>query len=89
SIPSIEVAATKPIGGAIDLLPKYTRENVVADETLIGRIAESLKRVGLIDKARIYNESMTAGIRLTVVQCDIPKGKNLTHITQKSKDIQA
>lgn len=73
----------------IKLLPEHHREEVHADESLVMNIAEALKRVGLIKMARIYNESVTAGIRLTVVQCDIPKGKNLSHIVQKGKDIQA
>ncbi|AYJ75277.1 putative FtsK/SpoIIIE protein [Bacillus phage BSP36] len=73
----------------IKLLPEHHREEVHADESLVMNIAEALKRVGLIKMARVYNESVTAGIRLTVVQCDIPKGKNLSHIVQKGKDIQA
>ncbi|ATN94428.1 FtsK/SpoIIIE protein [Bacillus phage BSP9] len=73
----------------IKLLPEHPREEVHADESLVMNIAEALKRVGLIKMARVYNESVTAGIRLTVVQCDIPKGKNLSHIVQKGKDIQA
>lgn len=73
----------------IQLLPSYPREEVLVKEGLEQDIAEALKRVGLIKQARLYNEYVTAGIRLTVVQFDIPKGKNLTHITQKSKDIQA
>lgn len=79
-------AVTKEI---IKLLPEHHREEVHADESLVMNIAEALKRVGLIKAARVYNESVTAGIRLTVVQCDIPKGKNLSHIVQKGKDIQA
>ncbi|QZA69872.1 FtsK-like translocase [Bacillus phage 043JT007] len=79
-------AATKEI---IKLLPEHHREEVHADENLVMNIAEALKRVSLIKQARVYNESVTSGIRLTVVQCDIPKGKNLSHIVQKGKDIQA
>jgi len=77
------------VSDVIKLLPEYPREEVTAKEGLTTEIAESLKRVGLIKTARLYNESVTAGIRLTVVQCDIPKGKNLSHISKKSEDIQA
>lgn len=73
----------------IQLLPTYEREESKVEEGLISNLAEALKRVGIIDKARVYNESVTAGIRLVVIQIDIPKSKNLTHITAKAKDIQA
>ncbi|AYJ75421.1 FtsK/SpoIIIE protein [Bacillus phage BSP21] len=85
-VPLSTPTVTKEI---IKLLPEHPREEVHADESLVMNIAEALKRVGLIKMARVYNESVTAGIRLTVVQCDIPKGKNLSHIVQKGKDIQA
>lgn len=74
---------------AVKLLPEHKREEIYADDNLVINIAEALKRVGLIKTARVYNDSVTAGIRLTVVQCDIPKGKNLSHLVQKGKDIQA
>jgi S-DNA-T family DNA segregation ATPase FtsK/SpoIIIE len=73
----------------INILPEYTREEVPIKEGLITTLAEALKRVDLIKIAKLYNESITAGIRLTVIQCDIPKGKTITHLEQKRKAIQA
>lgn len=77
------------IENIIDILPIYRREEVVIDEEIVTSIAEALKRVGVIKTARIYNEDVVAGVRLTVVQFDIPKGKTITHLEQKLKDIQA
>jgi DNA segregation ATPase FtsK/SpoIIIE, S-DNA-T family len=82
-------AVQRVVTDILQILPKYPREVVQADESLIEQIAGALKRVGLVKQARLYNESITAGIRLTVVQSDIPKGKNLTHLVSKNKDIQA
>ncbi|AXQ67831.1 FtsK_SpollE protein [Bacillus phage Kioshi] len=75
--------------GIIALLPQYDREKVEADEGLITKLAEAMKRVGLISQARLTNSSITSGIRLTVIQCDIPKQKTLSHIVGKAVDIQA
>ncbi|AFQ96407.1 FtsK_SpoIIIE-family protein [Bacillus phage vB_BceM_Bc431v3] len=75
--------------GIIALLPKYDREKVEADEGLITKLAEAMKRVGLISQARLTNSTITSGIRLTVIQCDIPKQKTLSHIIGKAVDIQA
>jgi S-DNA-T family DNA segregation ATPase FtsK/SpoIIIE len=74
---------------AIELLPVYPREEIKPDETWFKRIAGAMKRVGLLDTARLNDEKITAGVRLTVVQAKIPTKKNLTHITNKTKDIQA
>jgi DNA segregation ATPase FtsK/SpoIIIE, S-DNA-T family len=82
-------AVQRKVSDILELLPLHPRESVQADERLIEQIAGALKRVGLVKQARLYNESITAGIRLTVVQADIPKGKNLTHLVSKHKDIQA
>ncbi|QIW88787.1 FtsK/SpoIIIE protein [Bacillus phage P59] len=82
-------AVKRAVTDILQLLPLHPRENVQADESLVEQIAGALKRVGLVKQARLYNESITAGIRLTVVQADIPKGKNLTHLVSKQKDIQA
>jgi DNA segregation ATPase FtsK/SpoIIIE, S-DNA-T family len=82
-------AVQRTVTDILQLLPLHPRESVQADESLIEQIAGALKRVGLVKQARLYNESITAGIRLTVVQADIPKGKNLTHLISKNKDIQA
>ncbi|WQZ49377.1 putative FtsK/SpoIIIE-family protein [Bacillus phage Z3] len=75
--------------GIIALLPQYDRVKVEADEGLITKLAEAMKRVGLISQARLTNSTITSGIRLTVIQCDIPKQKTLSHIVGKAVDIQA
>lgn len=75
--------------GIIALLPQYDREKVEADEGLITKLAEAMKRVGLISQARLTNSTITSGIRLTVIQCDIPKQKTLSNIVGKAVDIQA
>ncbi|AXU41201.1 DNA FtsK/SpoIIIE translocase [Bacillus phage BC01] len=76
-------------GGLISLLPEYNRPQVEVDEGIVADIAGALKRVGLVSKARVENSTITAGIRLSVVQCSIPKGKTLTQLISKAKDIQA
>lgn len=76
-------------GGLISLLPEYNRPQVEIDEGIVADIAGALKRVGLVSKARVENSTITAGIRLSVVQCSIPKGKTLTQLISKAKDIQA
>lgn len=73
----------------IDILPRNPSKSVTVDENITTDIAEALKRVGIIKTARIYNPTVVAGPRLTVVQFDIPKGKTLTQIINKAKDIQA
>jgi len=85
------VAEVKQVScsSAIELLPLHPREEIKPDETWFKRIAGAMKRVGLLDTARLNDEKITAGVRLTVVQAKIPTKKNLTHITNKSKDIQA
>lgn len=71
------------------LLPFYRREATEISPTLVTDLSAALKRVGLINTARIHNESIQAGVRLTVVQCAIPKGKNLSHLSKAKEDIQA
>jgi DNA segregation ATPase FtsK/SpoIIIE, S-DNA-T family len=91
------IAPSQPTGvsvppktdNVLQLLPFHSRQEVTADDTLVPRIADALKRVKLIKKAQLYNESLVAGIRLTVLQCDIPKEKNLSDIIKKQKDIGA
>lgn len=73
----------------IRLLPEYKRMEVRVDGDIANKIARAMKRISIMKTAQLHNESIIAGIRLTVVQCDIPKDKTLTHITQKAKDIQA
>jgi DNA segregation ATPase FtsK/SpoIIIE, S-DNA-T family len=73
----------------VNILPFYPREEVYADPNIVTNLAEAMKRVGLIRQARLFNEDVIAGVRLTIVQCDIPKGKTLTNIVNKATDIQA
>lgn len=79
----------KNIGGLVSLLPTYPREEVKVDENIVSDLAEAMKRVGLITQARLMNSTITSGARLTVIQCDIPKKKNLSHLISKASDIQA
>lgn len=86
SAPQLPAVAPSDI---VKLLPTYRREEIVASPTLVTDLSAALKRVGLINTARVHNESVQTGVRLTVVQCAIPKGKNLSHIEKVSRDIQA
>lgn len=79
----------KDIGGLVSLLPTYPREEVKVNENIVTALAEAMKRVGLISQAKLMNSTVTAGARLTVIQCDIPKKKNLSHLISKASDIQA
>lgn len=76
-----------------DFLPRHPRPQKSMNEidkiTLISQLSESLKRVGIISTARLYDSDVAEGIRLILVQFAIPKGKSLTHIEKKSRDIQA
>jgi S-DNA-T family DNA segregation ATPase FtsK/SpoIIIE len=76
------------LGKAIGLLPFYNRKEVNVDYELPSKIAGAMKRVGLIPQARLVDESVTAGIRLTIVQSKVPKNKTFTQINNKVKDIQ-
>jgi len=80
---------SKNIGGLVEVLPTYPREEVKVDENIVPAIAEAMKRVGLIKRAQLTSSYITSGVRLTVVQCDIPKNKNLSHLRSKATDIQA
>jgi len=77
------------VNSAIELLPDYPIQETSVKEGLIQEIGEALKRVGITTQARVYNPSVTSGIRLTVIQFSIPKNINLTDIIKKQKDIQA
>lgn len=85
----VEVKKKVSVNDMISLLPYYPRKEVQADPNIVTRLADAMKRVGLIKTARLFNESVIAGVRLTVVQCDIPRGKTLTNVINKAKDIQA
>jgi S-DNA-T family DNA segregation ATPase FtsK/SpoIIIE len=75
--------------GLIELLPYYPREVIDVNENIVTDIAEAMKRAGIVSNARLYNPIVTAGVRLTVVQTDIPNGKTLTQLSNGAKDIQA
>lgn len=78
------------LNNVIELLPKYELEINKPQRNIVQDIVESLKRVGVISSARIYDEpKIISGVRLTTVQFGIPKGKTLTDITKKTRDIQA
>nr|WP_285842061.1 FtsK/SpoIIIE domain-containing protein [Ureibacillus chungkukjangi] len=77
------------VNSVIELLPNYPMQEVPERDGIVQDIAEALKRVGLTQQARVYNASVITGVRLTVVQADIPKGLNLTNLTSKTVDIQA
>lgn len=76
-------------GSFISLLPYYPREEVFVDENIVSDLATALKRVKLITQARLVNPTVVSGIRLTTIECLIPKNKNLSHIVNKAVDIQA
>lgn len=75
--------------GNFNELPDFPVVQGEVREGIVQDIAEALKRVGIIQQARLYNGSITSGVRLTVIQFNIPKGKTLTSIISKAKDIQA
>lgn len=77
------------INNPIKLLPNIKRQNNIVDENIVQQIANALKRVGIIDIARVYNEEVYVGSRLTTVQFNIPQNKTITQISNKSKDISA
>lgn len=77
------------VNDMIALIPFYPRDDVYADPDIVTKLAEAMKRVGLIKQARLFNELVIVGIRLTVIQCDIPKGKTLSQLKNKAEDIQA
>ncbi|WP_341323434.1 FtsK/SpoIIIE domain-containing protein [Solibacillus sp. FSL H8-0523] len=77
------------VKNVIELLPDYPLQKVSSREGLTHAVEEALKRVGITNQARVYNAIVTTGIRLTVLQFDIPKDKNLTDITKKQTDIRA
>lgn len=71
------------------ILPYLTRKKSEVPSDLVTNIAEALKRVGLISVAKIYNETITMGLRLIVIQFNIPKNKTITQLQNKQKDLQA
>lgn len=77
----------------IELLPTHTDTStdtyVSNEQELISNITDALKRVKIISQARVYNTTVTRGVRLDVVQFDIPKNKNITDIEKRKKDIKA
>jgi S-DNA-T family DNA segregation ATPase FtsK/SpoIIIE len=76
------------VGDVMKLLPELPRVAPEVDVHIIPKLAEAMKRVGLIDKARLYNESLVTGIRLSVIECDIPKSLNFSKLRKAQNDIQ-
>lgn len=72
----------------IKLLPEHRRIAADVDTTIVPRLAEAMKRVGLLDKARLYNESVISGIRLMVIESDIPKSLKFSKLTSAQEDIK-
>lgn len=88
----IEKEKDNSVSGVLDILPYIERDltDVSWDRgSIVGEVAESLKRVGLVSTARLYNETVEVGVRLTVIQFSIPKNKTITQIQSKQRDIQA
>lgn len=73
----------------VKILPHIIKEEIKQDETIVPRLADALKRTGVIKQARLYNESIEYGSRLIIIHADIPKNKNFTDVERKRKDIQA
>jgi len=73
----------------VELLPNPESTEVEIDPELEKNLAKALNRVKITSQARLYNSEITAGSRLTILQCDIPNDKNFTHVEKKRKDIQA
>ncbi|AIW03586.1 FtsK/SpoIIIE-like protein [Bacillus phage Moonbeam] len=72
-----------------DLLPMYKREQGTLDEGIVSKLAEGMKRVKLIDTARLYNERIDCGVRLGVVQVSIPKDVTFSKIEKSINDLRA
>lgn len=73
----------------IELLPNIEKKKVEIDDTILPRLADALKRTNVIKQARLHNELIEHGSRLTIIHADIPKGKNFSDVEKKEKDIQA
>lgn len=86
---SVADTPVSPSKGFISLLPYYPRNEVAINDDIIQDLANALKRVKLIPQARLVNPTVVSGIRLTTIECLIPKNKNLSHIVSKARDIQA
>lgn len=77
-----------PVGSAINLLPFIPIKDVDVDDELPNKLAYALKRVGLVPQAKLYDANMTTGIRLTMVECQVPKSRVFSQIKKKGEDIQ-
>ncbi|MFZ3580197.1 FtsK/SpoIIIE domain-containing protein [Virgibacillus sp. DJP39] len=73
----------------VKLLPVIKKDEIEKDDNIPVKLAEALKRVGIINQARLYNESINMGSRLTIIKADIPTNKNFSDIEKKKRDIQA
>ncbi|WP_226035640.1 FtsK/SpoIIIE domain-containing protein [Aquibacillus saliphilus] len=72
----------------IELLPYLKKEEVKIDESLVEKLAESMKKVGIIKQARLYDATIQSGSRLTVITSKLPPDVNFSKIESKSKDIR-
>jgi len=73
----------------VELLPVHKEDFAKPDESLIKDIAKALKRVRLVDTAQLYDATIAAGARLTVVQARIPKDRIIDEVQNKTKAIKA
>lgn len=88
-LPQENITIDKYWGDKVKMLPHIEKEKVNLDNnTTITRLAEALKRTGVIKQARLYNETVEYGSRLIVIHADTPKDKNFTDVYKKLKDIQ-
>lgn len=79
-------------GSLYSILPNSRSKNkdtTVDAQTVVSDVAEALKRVKIIKTARVFNEKVAVGVRLIVVQFDIPKNKTISQLISRTKDIQA
>jgi S-DNA-T family DNA segregation ATPase FtsK/SpoIIIE len=83
-VPKVNVSRDK----AVELLPFIPRKEVNVDYELPSKLAGAMKRVGLIPQARLVDESVTSGIRLTIVECRVPKNKTFSQIHKKAMDVK-
>lgn len=73
----------------IGLLPAIENKEIdMSNNTTVKRLAEALKRTGVTNQARLYNETMEYGSRLIVIHADVPNGKNFSDVYKKLKDIR-
>lgn len=84
-----EEVVASTVTSPVELLPAHKAEFIEPDKSLISDIAKALKRVKLVDIAQLYEPTIAAGARLTVVQARIPKDRIIDEVQNKTKAIRA